>query len=686
MNVKSSLLLALCIGLLALAVGCKKKEPEPQPAAAAPEFQWQIDQFADLRILRYQVPGFETLTPAQKELVYYLSEAALCGRDIFFDQNYKHNLKIRHTLDAIVAGYKGDRNNPRWGEFMTYVKQVWFADGIHHHYSTDKFVPGFDADYFAALVKGTEGAGLPLAEGQSTDDLIAFLRPLLFDPAVAPKKLSQDSTKDLVTNSAVNFYEGVTQAEVEAYYKGIVDVKDETPISYGLNTRVVKKNGKIVEEVAKIDGLYGPAIAKIVDWLEKAAGVAENDQQKKVIETLIAYYRTGDLKKFDEYNILWVGDLASLIDFVNGFIEVYDDPLGLKASWESVVNFKDLAATKRADIISANAQWFEDNSPVDPRFKKKDVKGVSAKVITAAMLGGACYPSTPIGINLPNANWIRKDYGSKSVTIENITYAYDQSSLKSPFGPEFTYSKELLERAKAYGPLAGNIHTDLHEVLGHGSGQLNPGVGPESLKNYHSPIEESRADLFALYYIMDDKMVELGLLPSIDAAKAEYDLQVRNGLMTQLTRIQLGKTIEQAHMRGRAMVSHWVYEKGKPENVIERVMKDGKTFFVINDYAKLRQLYGKLLAEVQRITSEGDYEAARGLIETYGVQVDQDLHKEVFDRYAKLHLAPYSGFVNPVYTPVVENGRIVDVKISLEEGYVEQMLRYGRDYSFLPVR
>ncbi|MCX6573402.1 MAG: dihydrofolate reductase [Candidatus Aminicenantes bacterium] len=686
MNMKSSLLVLVCIGLAGLAAGCKKKEPGPPPAAAAAGFQWKVDQFADLQVLRYQVPGFEGLTPAQKELVYYLSEAALCGRDIFFDQNYRHNLKIRHTLDAVVAGYKGDRTDPRWGEFMTYVKQVWFADGIHHHYSNDKFAPGFDAEYLAALVKGTEGVPLPLADGQSADDLVAFLRPILFDPAVDAKKVSQDSTKDLVTNSAVNFYEGVTQAEVEAYYKGIVDEKDETPVSYGLNTRVVKKDGRVAEEVAKVDGLYGPAIAKIVFWLEKAAGVAENDLQKQVIEALIAHYRTGDLEKFDDYNVLWVGDTASLIDFVNGFIEVYDDPLGMKASWESLVNFKDLAATKRADAISANAQWFEDRSPVDARFKKKEVKGVSAKVITAAMLGGACYPSTPIGINLPNANWIRKSYGSKSVTIENITYAYDQSSLKSPFGPEFTYSAELLERARMYGPLAGNIHTDLHEVLGHGSGQLLPGVGAESLKNYHSPIEESRADLFALYYIMDDKMVELGLLPSLEAAKAEYDLQIRNGLMTQLVRIQPGKTVEQAHMRGRAMVSHWVYEKGKPENVIERVAKDGKTYFVVNDYRKLRGLFGRLLAEVQRITSEGDYEAARDLIETYGVQVDQELHKEVLDRYAKLHLAPYSGFVNPVYTPVVENGRIVDVKIDLTEGYVEQMLRYGRTYSFLTPR
>jgi dipeptidyl-peptidase-3 len=683
MNIKSALLLALCIGLAGLACGCKKKEPEPAPAAAAPEFQWQIDQFADLRILRYQVPGFEALAPAQKELVYYLSEAALCGRDIIFDENYEHNLTVRRTLDAIVQGYKGDKTDPRWAEFMTYAKRVWFSNGIHHHYSNDKFVPGFDADYFAALVKGTEGAGFPLAEGQSVDGLVALLEPILFDPAVAPKKVSQDSTKDLVANSAVNFYKGVTQAEVEAYYKGIVDPKDETPVSYGLNTRVVKANGRVVEQVAKIDGLYGPAIAKIVYWLERAAGVAENDQQKKVIDALVAYYKSGRLEQFDEYNILWVGDILSLVDFVNGFIEVYNDPLGLKGSWESVVDFKDLAATKRADTISANAQWFEDNSPVDPRFKKKEVKGVSAKVITAAMLGGDCYPSTPIGINLPNANWIRKSYGSKSVTIENITYAYDQSSLKSPFGPEFTYSAELLERAKTYGPLAGNIHTDLHEVLGHGSGQLMPGVGTESLKNYHSAIEESRADLFALYYIMDDKMVELGLLPSIEAAKAEYDLDIRNGLMTQLVRIQPGKTIEEAHMRARAMVAQWVYDKGKPENVIGRVMKDGKTYFVVNDYAKLRGLFGRLLAEVQRITSEGDYEAAKALMETYGVQVDQDLHKEVLDRYAKLHLAPYAGFVNPVYTPVIENGKIVDVKIAITEGYVEQMLRYGRDYSFL---
>ena len=681
MKIKKSCLLILALCLVISAPGCKKTKPQPETAAA--EFQWQIDQFADLKILRYKVPGFEELSPRQKELIYYLSEAALSGRDIVFAQNYKHNLLIRKTLDAIVEGYKGDRADPQWERFMVYVKRVWFSSGIHHHYSTDKFIPDFTPEYFAALVKGAEGVQFPLTEGQTLDDLIAFLRPVMFDPAVDAKKVSQDSTQDLVTHSAVNFYEGVTQAEVEAYYKSIAAEDDPTPISYGLNSRVVKKNGEVVEEVASVSGLYGPTIQKIIEWLGKAAGVAENEQQKKVIEKLIEYYKTGDLKKFDEYNILWVDDLDSWVDFINGFIEVYSDPLGRKGSWESVVNFKDVVATKRADTISANAQWFEDNSPVDPRFKRKEVKGVSAKVITAAMLGGDCYPSTPIGINLPNANWIRKTYGSKSVTLENITYAYNQAALTSGFGEEFSASAEVLERAKKYGAQAENLHTDLHEVLGHGSGQLLPGVSPEALKNYHSPIEESRADLFGFYYIMDNRMVELGLLPSLEAAKVDYDSNIRNGLMTQLTRIQPGKTIEQAHMRGRALVSHWVYEKGMPENVISRVTRDGKTYFVINDYQKLRRLYGELLAEIQRITSEGDYEAARNLIETYGVQVDPELHREVLDRYSKLKLAPYGGFINPVLTPVVENGKIVDVKIDYPVDYVKQMLDYGKVYSFL---
>ena len=680
MTIKRLCILAIVVIAIFPTPGCKKAE---QTSETAGDFKWQVDQFADLRILRYQVTGFEALPAAQKELIYYLSEAALCGRDIIFAQNYKHNLTIRKTLDAVVEGYKGDRSDPRWDQFMVYTKRVWFSNGIHHHYSTDKFIPGFTLEYFTSLVKESEDVEFPLGQDKSLDDLIAFLRPILFDPDVDAKKVSQDSTKDLVTNSAVNFYEGVTQAEVESYYKSITDEEDTTPISYGLNSRVVKKNGKVTEEVAFLNGIYAPAIEKIIYWLEKAIPVAENDQQRQVIEKLIEYYRTGNLEKFDEYNILWVNDLESRVDFINGFIEVYSDPMGMKGSWESLVNFKDLEATKRTETISANAQWFSDNSPVDPRFKRDEVKGVSAKVITAAMLGGDTYPSTPIGINLPNANWIRKTHGSKSVTIGNITYAYNQSSLNSGFGQEFSFSEEELERAQKYGAQTGDLHTDLHEVLGHASGQLLPGVTGEALKNYHSPIEESRADLFAMYYIMDEKMVELGLIPNMDAAKAEYDRTFRNGIMTQLTRIQPGKTIEQAHMRGRALVSYWVYEKGLPENVISKEIKDGKTYFVINDYQKLRKLYGELLVEVQRITSEGDYEAARYLVENYGVYFDRELHKEVLERYSKLNLAPYGGFLNPVYTPVIEDGKIEDVNVMYPEDYVKQMLWYGKEYSFL---
>jgi dipeptidyl-peptidase-3 len=682
MKIKTSFILLMAFLMVIIIGGCKKAEESAETAAQ--ESQWQIDRFADLRVIRYQAPGFEDLSLDQKKLIYYLSEAALCGRDIITDQNYKHNLTIRRTLDAIVEGYKGDRTDPQWEKFMVYTKRVWFSNGIHHHYSTDKFIPEFKADYFATLAKESEGVEFPLTEGQSLDDLIAFLQPIIFDPAVDAKKVSQDATKDLVTNSAVNFYEGVTQEEVEDYYESITDKDDPTPIWYGLNSRVVKKNGKVTEEVASIDGLYGPAIEKIVYWLEKASGVAENDFQKQVIDKLIEYYRTGDLEKWDEYNILWIKDVDSRVDFINGFIEQYYDPMGIKGSWEAMVNYKDLEATKRTETIAANAQWFEDNSPVDPRFKKKEVKGVSAKVINAAILGGDCYPNTPIGINLPNATWIRETYGSKSVTLENINYAFDQASLGSGYGEEFSFSEEELERAKKYGSLASNIHTDLHEVLGHGSGQILPDVDPaESLKNYYSPLEEARADLFGLYYIMDDKMVELGLLPNLDAAKANYDAYIRNGLMTQLRRIELGKTIEQAHMRARALIAQWAYEKGKPENVVSREVKDGKTFFVINDYSRLRQLFGELLAEVQRITSEGDYEAARNLVENYGVQIDQELHKEVLERFSKLNMAAYGGFINPVYIPVTENGEIKDIRIDYPADYVKQMLRYGRDYSFL---
>jgi len=683
MNIKRFVVLALAFVMVFWVSGCQKSQPEAETETVSQEFQWQVYQFADLRILRYQVPGFDGLTLAQKELIYYLGQAALCGRDIIFDQNYKHNLTIRKTLDAIVEGYKGDRSDPQWKEFITYTKRVWFSNGIHHHYASDKFVPGFTADYYASLVKGSEGVEFPLAEGQTLDDLIAFLEPILFDPGVDPKKVSQDATKDLVTHSAVNFYEGVTQAEVEAYYKSITDEDDPTPISYGLNSRVVKKDGKVVEQIASLDGMYGPAIEKIIFWLEKAAGVAETDQQKKVIEKLIEYYKTGDLEKFDEYNILWVNDTESRVDFVNGFIEVYNDPLGMKASWESVVNFKNLEATKRTELISANAQWFEDNSPVDPRFKKKEVKGVTAKVITVAMLGGDCYPDTPIGINLPNPNWIRKNHGSKSVTLGNITYGYNQSTLDSGFNDEFFISEEEVERARKYGALADDLHTDLHEVLGHASGQLLPGVTDDALKNYASPVEEARAELFALYYILDDKMVAIGLIPSLEVGKAAYDAYIQNGIMTQLKRIKPGKTIEQAHMRARALISHWVFEKGKTGNVISKEMKNGKTYFVINDYQKLRQLFGELLKEVQRITSEGDIDAGQALVETYGVKVDPELHKEVLERYSKLNIAPYGGFMNPNYTAVKENGKIIDIQITYPSDYVKQMLRYGKEYSFL---
>jgi len=661
--------------------GCQK--PAEKAAETGEDFKWQVDQFADLRILRYQVPGFEDLTPQQKELIYYLSEAALWGRDIVTDQNYKHNLTIRKTLDAIVKGFQGDRTTLEWNEFMVYTKRVWFSNGIHHHYSTDKFIPKFSKEYFESLVKESKGVEFPLDGDKSLDEFITCLTPIIFDPDVDAKKVSQDTSGDLVADSAVNFYSGVTQAEVEEYYDRIMEEDDPTPISYGLNSRLVKKDGEIIEEVYYINGRYGPAIEKIVSWLDKAARVAENEQQRKVIEKLIEYYRTGDLEKFSEYNILWVNDTQSRIDFVNGFIEVYSDPMGMKATWESVVNFKNLEATKRVSVISENAQWFEQNSPTDPRFKRDEVKGVTAKVITAAMLGGDCYPSSPVGINLPNANWIRRNHGSKSVTLENISYAYNQASLDSPFGKEFTYNDEILERIKKYGVLAGNVHTDLHEVLGHASGKLLPGVSSEDLKNYHSPIEEARADLFALYFIMDPKLVELGVLPNEEAAKAAYDMAVRNGLMTQLTRVELGKTIEQAHMRCRALVSHWVYEKGQSHNVISRENKDRKTFFVINEYQKLRDLYGELLREVQRITSKGDYEAAKSLVENYGVRIDHELHKEVLDRYSKLNLAPYGGFMNPLYTPVKEDGEIVDVKITYPDDYVKQMLRYGREYSIL---
>jgi len=652
------------------------------------DFKFLLEQFADLKIMRYQVPGFDSLSLKQKELVYYLSEAAIAGRDILFDQNYKYNLAVRRTLENIVENYKGDRNSDDYQSFLVYTKRVWFSNGIHHHYSKDKFLPETGPDYFKYLIRETKEGNFPLREGQDLEAFIAEIIPVIFDPQIAPKAVSQDSDKDLLLSSACNFYDGVTKKEAVDYYANMKNeaIKNggDTLISFGLNSKLVNKNGIITEEVYKIGGLYSNAIEQIVFWLNKAATVAENPHQQKVIESLIHYYQTGDLRIWDEYNVLWVQDLDSQVDFVNGFIENYGDPLGIKSTWESMVNFKDFEATKRAEIISANAQWFEDNSPVDPKFKKAVVKGVSAKVITAAQLGGDCYPSTPIGINLPNADWIRKDYGSKSVTIENITYAYDQASLGNGMIEEFAASPEEIELSKKYGSLASNLHTDLHECLGHGSGQLMPGTKGDELENYGSPLEEARADLFALYYMGDPKMIELGLFDTEDVYKAEYISYIRNGLLTQLTRIQPGKNIEQAHMRNRQLIAAWCYEKGKDGNVIEMIDRDGKTYVKVNDFNALRGLFGQMLAEIQRIKSEGDYKAGMDLVEKYGVQVDQQLHKEVLARFKKLNLAPYGGFVNPVFKPVMKGDVIVDVKVEYPEDYSAQMLDYSINHSFLP--
>lgn len=653
--------------------------------AEADKFDYTVEQFADLQILRYRVPGFENLSLQQKELVYYLTEAALQGRDILFDQNGKYNLRIRRTLEAVYTGYKGDKNTPDFKAMEVYLKRVWFSNGIHHHYGSEKFVPGFAPEFFKEAVLSVDASTLPLAEGQTAEQLCDELSPVIFDPTVMPKRVNQAAGEDLVLTSACNYYDGVTQKEAEDFYNAMKDPKDETPVSYGLNSRLVKENGKIQEKVWKVGGLYGQAIDKIVYWLKKAEGVAENPEQKAVISELIKFYETGDLKTFDEYAILWVKDLNSLVDFVNGFTESYGDPLGMKASWESLVNFKDMEATHRTEIISGNAQWFEDHSPVDKQFKKDEVKGVSAKVITAAILAGDLYPATAIGINLPNSNWIRSHHGSKSVTIGNITDAYNKAAHGNGFNEEFVYSDAELQLIDKYADLTGELHTDLHECLGHGSGKLLPGVDPDALKAYGSTIEEARADLFGLYYVADPKLVELGLTPNADAYKAEYYTYLMNGLMTQLVRIEPGNNVEEAHMRNRQLIARWVFEKGAADKVVELVKKDGKTYVVVNDYEKLRALFGKLLSEIQRIKSTGDYQGAHDLVENYAVKVDPALHAEVLERYKKLNLAPYKGFVNPKYEAVVDAaGKITDVKVTYDEGYAEQMLRYSKDYSNLP--
>ena len=676
-------------GLSIMFAGCsgEKKNAEKQVEADSvpADFKYEVDDFADLQILRYYVPGFKNLTLEQKELVYYLSMAALEGRDILYDQNNRYNLAIRRTLEAIYENYKGDKNTNDYKEFEVYLKRVWFSNGIHHHYGEEKFLPAFSKEFFAEQVKALPANLVPVKDGQSVEDFIAMISPVMFDAKVMAKKVNQ-SGGDLIVTSANNYYgEGVTQKEVQAFYGAMKDTTDLTPISYGLNSRLVKEDGKLVEKIWKVGGLYSPAIEKIVFWLEKAQALAENDEQKTVINKLIAFYKSGDLKTFDQYAVAWVEDLNSQVDFVNGFTEVYGDPLGIKASWESTVNFKNVEATKRTEVISANAQWFEDHSPVAKQFKKEKVKGVTAKVITVAQLGGDCYPSTPIGINLPNADWIRKDHGSKSVTIENIMEAYDAAGAHTGFGKEFMWSDVEENMIKEYGFITDVLHTDLHECLGHGSGKLMPEVDPNALGEFSSTIEEARADLFGLYFLGDAKLVELGIIPNAEAYKAEYYKFMMNGLMTQLVRIEPGKDIEEAHMRNRQLIAKWVYEKGKAENVVEYRVKDGKTYVVVNDYTKLRTLFGNLLAEIQRVKSEGDFKSAKALVMDYAVKVDPKLHKEVLARYKTLNMKPYKGFVNPVFELVQDkDGKVTDVKISYNEGYTEQMLRYSKEFSTLP--
>lgn len=639
-------------------------------------FQYVTDRFADIEVLRYRVPGFEDLTINQKKLIYYLTEAAIWGRDILWDQNGKYNLAIRNLIEDVYSNYSGEKSDPEYKHLEKYLKQIWFGNGIHHHYSMDKFTPGFSREFLMNQIKQ-----LP---GNNKHNDIEILLDVIFNPQTLSKRVNQTEGQDLIITSANNLYEGVTQAEVEEYYNNKKDTTNLTPISYGLNTKVSKIDGNIVELPYKLNGLYSSAIAKIIENLTMAAQYAENDAQRDVIRTLVDYYITGDLSIFDEYSIKWTEDTASQVDFINGFIESYGDPLGMTGAWESIVNFKNNEASHRTEIISQNAQWFEDNSPVDPRFRKEKVKGVSAKVITAAILAGDAYPATPIGINLPNANWIRATHGSKSVTLENITMAYDEASHGNGFNEEFVIDAPTRDLMEKYLFITDNLHTDLHECLGHGSGKILPGVDPDALKAHGSTLEETRADLFALYYLADPKLVELGLLDNPDAYKAEYYKYILNGLMTQLMRIEPGKDVEEAHMRNRKLIAEWALEKGKPHKVIEIVKKKGKTYIKINDYKRLREFFGELLKEIQRIKSEGDYEAGRDMVEKYAVKVDPKLHKEVLDRYSKLDIAPYKGFVNPVYRPIMNaNGEIIDIKIDYTEDYPTQMLRYSRRYSGL---
>ena len=669
---KGFLKMTALTALTAAAVSCGNNAGSQQDK----DFKYLIDEFADLKIMRYQIPGWDDLTLQQKEYVYHLGEAAKYGRDILWDQHCKANLPIRHAIENILENYQGDRDSKDFQDFTVYAKRVFFSNGIHHHYAEDKFFPDCPREYFASLMSAV---GIDEAEASG-------LLEIIYNPDIYPQRKSNSSDGDIVALSAVNFYENVTRDEVEKYYHELQDPNDPEPVSYGLNTKVVKgSDGVVREEAWKIGGIYSAALEKIVAELEKAAAVAENDLQKQYIATLVEYYRTGDLRLWDKYNIEWVQDTLGTVDFVNGFVEDYTDPLGRKGSWEGLVNIKDHEASERTEILSENAQWFEDNSPVDPRFKKETVKGITAKVINATTLSGDCYPSTPIGINLPNADWIRKEHGSKSVTIANITHAYDYAAQESPKSTlnEFAWDEAEIAAAKKYLSLTDEIHTDLHECLGHGSGQILPGVSPNALKEYSSTLEETRADLFGLYYIADPKLVELGILPDMEAYKAQYANYIRNGMMVQFSRVELGRKNTEAHMQNRKLIAEWCYEQGKADNVIEKKVRDGKTYFVVNDYETLRGLFGKLLAEIQRIKSEGDYKAGKALVETYAVNIDPALHKEVKERYDALGLKPYGGFVNPEIVPVTKGGKVVDYRVEYPDDYLGQMLEYGREYATL---
>ncbi len=677
---------------LALVACAKEQAPvevatETEESATAETFDISVDRFADVEVLRYEVPGFDELSLNEKKLTYYLSQAALAGRDIIYDQNYEHNLRIRKLVSAIVSTYSGDRDAEDFQNLLEYTKRIWFANGIHHHYSMDKMLPEFTPEALIAMVAKSDASALPLDEGQTRGDLLDMLRGPMFDPDVAAKKVTLDPDVDQVVNSATNYYADVTADDVASFYAAKVDDDPARPVSWGLNSQLANVDGEIVERVWKIDGMYGPALEQIVYWLEKASGVAENEVQKAWIDKLIQYYRTGDLKDFDEFNIAWVADTDSRIDAVNGFIEVYGDPLGYRGSWESVVSIRDLIATERIATIGANAQWFEDNSPIMDEHKKEDVVGISAKVITVVMEGGDMTHGSTIGINLPNPNWIRRDHGSKSVTLGNIMEAFELAAKAGGLSDEFAYTEDEKSRNEEFGALASMLDVDMHEVIGHASGQINPGIGTpkETLKSYASALEEARADLVALYYIMDPKLVELGLMPSLDVGKTVYDSQIRNGLQLQLRRVRLGDDIEEAHMRNRQLISGWAFEQGQEDNVIERVEKDGKTFFVINDYEALRGLFAEQLREIQRIKSEGDFAAGQALIETYGVKIDRAMHEEVLARVEPLNIAPYKGFIQPRLVAVEENGEIVDVRIEPMGDFVDWMLESEEKYGYLPV-